>query len=96
MGVILYLIFSVAPKHGNSNIFVYLAICSLIGSLSVMSVKASLLDFRLPKHMKLQAALYQSTSYSAIDCGLIEVTAAGVSMVWCAGAWHSPQAYLSG
>ena len=52
MGVILYLIFSVAPKHGNSNIFVYLAICSLIGSLSVMSVKASLLDFRLPKHLK--------------------------------------------
>ena len=51
MGVILYLIFSVAPKHGNSNIFVYLAICSLIGSLSVMSVKASLLDFRLPEHM---------------------------------------------
>ena len=51
MGVILYLIFSVAPKHGNSNIFVYLAICSLIGSLSVMSVKASLLDIRLPKHM---------------------------------------------
>ena len=51
MGVILYLIFSVAPKHGNSNIFVYLAICSLIGSLSVMSVKASLLDFCLPKHM---------------------------------------------
>ena len=51
MGVILYLIFSVAPKHGNNNIFVYLAICSLIGSLSVMSVKASLLDFRLPKHV---------------------------------------------
>lgn len=51
VGVILYLIFSVAPKHGNSNIFVYLAICSLIGSLSVMSVKASLLDFRLPQHM---------------------------------------------
>ncbi len=37
--VILYLIVKVAPAHGNSNIFVYLAICSLIGSLSVMSVK---------------------------------------------------------
>lgn len=37
--VILYLIVRVAPAHGNSNIFVYLAICSLIGSLSVMSVK---------------------------------------------------------
>ena len=39
--VILYLIVSVAPTHGNSNIFVYLAICSLVGSLSVMSVKVS-------------------------------------------------------
>ncbi|KAK9916826.1 hypothetical protein WJX75_007477 [Coccomyxa subellipsoidea] len=38
--VILYLIFSVAPTYGNSNIFVYLAICSVVGSLSVMSVKA--------------------------------------------------------
>lgn len=37
--IILYLIVSVAPTHGNSNIFVYLGICSLIGSLSVMSVK---------------------------------------------------------
>ena len=37
--VILYLIVRVAPAHGNSNIFVYLGICSLIGSLSVMSVK---------------------------------------------------------
>ena len=41
LAVILYLIFSVVPRHGNSNIFVYLAICSLIGSLSVMSVKVS-------------------------------------------------------
>lgn len=39
--VILYLIVSVAPTHGNSNVFVYLAICSLVGSLSVMSVKVS-------------------------------------------------------
>jgi hypothetical protein len=39
--VILYLIVAVAPVHGNSNIFVYLAICSLVGSLSVMSVKVS-------------------------------------------------------
>ncbi|CAL8467064.1 g6600 [Coccomyxa elongata] len=38
--IILYLIVSVAPNHGNSNVFVYLAICSLVGSLSVMSVKA--------------------------------------------------------
>ncbi|KAG2446457.1 hypothetical protein HYH02_008449 [Chlamydomonas schloesseri] len=38
--VIIFLIFYVAPQHGTSSIFVYLAICSLAGSLSVMSCKA--------------------------------------------------------
>lgn len=38
--VIIFLIFYVAPQHGSSSIFVYLAICSLAGSLSVMSCKA--------------------------------------------------------
>ena len=33
------LIFFVAPKHGRSNIFVYLAVCSLVGSLNVMAAK---------------------------------------------------------
>lgn len=37
--VIIFLIFYVAPQHGTSSIFVYLAICSLAGSLSVMSCK---------------------------------------------------------
>lgn len=50
MAVILYLIFTVAPRHGNSNIFVYLAICSLIGSLSVMSVKVSSISVSLELH----------------------------------------------
>lgn len=36
---IVFLIFYVAPTHGATNIFVYLAICSLAGSLSVMSCK---------------------------------------------------------
>ena len=30
---IVYLIWYVAPVHGNTSIFVYLGICSLIGSL---------------------------------------------------------------
>ncbi|OTF77243.1 magnesium transporter NIPA2-like protein, partial [Euroglyphus maynei] len=29
-----------APRHGNSNVLVYILICSLIGSLSVISCKA--------------------------------------------------------
>ncbi|KAL7338735.1 magnesium transporter NIPA-domain-containing protein [Rhodotorula toruloides] len=35
----LYMIYKVAPKHGNKNPLVYLSICSLVGSISVMAVK---------------------------------------------------------
>ncbi|GAA6044020.1 hypothetical protein JCM8097_004304 [Rhodosporidiobolus ruineniae] len=35
----LYMIYAVAPKHGNSNPLVYISICSLVGSVSVMAVK---------------------------------------------------------
>ena len=39
VGVSVYLIFWLAPAYGQSNILVYIAICSLIGSLSVMGCK---------------------------------------------------------
>ena len=35
----LFLIFVAAPSHGTTNIFVYVGICSLAGSITVMSVK---------------------------------------------------------
>ncbi|XP_037104577.1 magnesium transporter NIPA2 [Syngnathus acus] len=37
--VVLLLILGVAPRHGQTNILVYISICSLIGSLSVSCVK---------------------------------------------------------
>uniref|UniRef100_A0A3Q2XWY5 NIPA magnesium transporter 2 n=2 Tax=Hippocampus comes TaxID=109280 RepID=A0A3Q2XWY5_HIPCM len=37
--VVLVLILAVAPRHGQTNILVYISICSLIGSLSVSCVK---------------------------------------------------------
>ncbi|VDN52280.1 unnamed protein product [Dracunculus medinensis] len=37
--VTLILVIYIAPRHGRSNILIYIAICSLIGSLSVLSVK---------------------------------------------------------
>jgi len=37
--VTLALIIYVAPRYGRSNILVFIAVCSLIGSLSVISVK---------------------------------------------------------
>lgn len=37
---LVYLIYFAGPKHGTTNIFVYLGICSTAGSLSVVSCKA--------------------------------------------------------
>lgn len=36
----LLLVFLVAPEFGTTNVFVYIAICSIVGSLSVVSCKA--------------------------------------------------------
>jgi len=35
----LIMIYVVAPKHGRSNPIVYVSICSLVGSVSVMAIK---------------------------------------------------------
>jgi magnesium transporter len=37
--VVMVLIVYAAPRYGHTNILVYIAVCSLIGSLSVISVK---------------------------------------------------------
>lgn len=39
IAIALVLIFYYGPRHGQTNILVYIAICSLIGSLSVMGCK---------------------------------------------------------
>lgn len=36
----LVMIYKVAPVHGRKNALIYLSICSTVGSISVMSVKA--------------------------------------------------------
>ncbi|KAH7144056.1 magnesium transporter NIPA-domain-containing protein [Dactylonectria macrodidyma] len=36
----LFMIYKVAPVHGKKNALIYLSICSTVGSISVMSVKA--------------------------------------------------------
>ncbi|XP_010521546.1 PREDICTED: probable magnesium transporter NIPA4 [Tarenaya hassleriana] len=38
--LVLILIFHYAPRYGQTNVLVFISICSLMGSLSVMSVKA--------------------------------------------------------
>ena len=43
----IYLVYVVAPQHGQTNILVYIAICSLIGSLTVMACKGLSIAIRL-------------------------------------------------
>ncbi len=37
------MIYRIAPKYGSKNPMVYLSICSLVGSVSVMSIKVGLM-----------------------------------------------------
>lgn len=59
VSVIIFLIFHVAPTHGTTNVFVYLAICSLAGSLTVMSCKVG--GHRILRRTVLQDLLYGHT-----------------------------------
>ncbi len=43
----IYLIYWVAPEHGSTNMLVYISICSLVGSISVMAAKAFGIALRL-------------------------------------------------
>lgn len=45
--VALLLIWATPPEWGTSNIFVYVGICSLMGSLSVVSCKVGALSLKL-------------------------------------------------
>ncbi|KAE8654397.1 putative magnesium transporter NIPA5 [Hibiscus syriacus] len=38
--VVFILVFHIVPQYGQTHIMVYIAVCSLVGSISVMSVKA--------------------------------------------------------
>ena len=47
IGLTVYLVFWVAPQYGQTNIMVYIGICSLIGSLSVMGCKGLSIAIKL-------------------------------------------------
>jgi len=58
-----------APVYGNSQILVYIGICSMIGSLSVMSCKALGVAIKLTFQGHNQL-LYPETGYCALVRGL--------------------------
>lgn len=63
--LVLVLIFHYVPQFGHSNVMVYIAICSLMGSLSVMSVKALGIAMKLTLQGQNQL-IYPQTSVFAM------------------------------
>ncbi|EEF35572.1 probable magnesium transporter NIPA4 isoform X1 [Ricinus communis] len=47
IGAVFIIIIRVIPQYGQSHVLVYIAVCSLVGSLSVMSVKALSIALKL-------------------------------------------------
>lgn len=64
LAVTLYLMTYVAPVHGTSSIYVYITICSLMGSLSVMSCKVCTLVYSAEWN-KLSVCLLQDREHQS-------------------------------
>ncbi|XVF58639.1 hypothetical protein PTKIN_Ptkin07bG0082000 [Pterospermum kingtungense] len=66
----LVLIFYCAPRYGQTNIMVYIGICSVIGSLTVMSIKAIGIAIQLTLEGRNQTKYFQTWIFAmvAITC----------------------------
>ncbi|KAI9173185.1 hypothetical protein H9P43_007316 [Blastocladiella emersonii ATCC 22665] len=72
-GISTWLIFKVAPVYGKQNMLVYIAICSLVGSISVMAVKAFGIALKLTFEGNNQLG-HVSTWFFAVVVGVSAVT----------------------
>ena len=68
VAAIVYLIYWAAPKHGTTNIFVYLGICSTAGSLSVISCKVCQVKQLQPVALAAARALHVSQPWRGVSC----------------------------
>ncbi|KAF7840171.1 putative magnesium transporter NIPA6 [Senna tora] len=75
VAVALLLILYCAPLYGQTNIFIYIGICSLMGSLTVMSVKAIGTAIKLTLEGINQAIYFQTWIFAmvAITCIIIQL-----------------------
>ena len=75
IGVAVYLIIWVAPVKGQSNILVYIAICSLIGSLSVVGCKGLSIAIKLTLsgHSQIQNPLSWFFAITVATCITIQM-----------------------
>ncbi|KAJ3188353.1 hypothetical protein HDU85_005504 [Gaertneriomyces sp. JEL0708] len=74
-GVSVYLIYKVAPKYGRKNMIVYIMICSLVGSVSVMACKGLGIALRLTASGSNQF-IYPSTyvfGLAVVGCAMVQM-----------------------
>ncbi|KAK2445122.1 putative magnesium transporter NIPA6 [Trifolium repens] len=70
IAVAFFLILYCAPRYGQTNIFIYVGICSIIGSLTVMSVKAIGIAIKLTLDGANQFVYFQTWIFTmvAVSC----------------------------
>ncbi|XP_073106536.1 probable magnesium transporter NIPA6 isoform X5 [Elaeis guineensis] len=75
VAVSLVLMLHCSPRYGQTNIMVYLGICSAIGSLTVMSIKAIGIAIKLTVEGINQAGYFQTWVFAmvAITCIIIQL-----------------------
>jgi drug/metabolite transporter (DMT)-like permease len=73
VAVSLFLMIYCAPRYGQMNIMVYVGICSVIGSLTVMSIKAVGIAIKLTIEGINQAGYFQTWLFAVISITCIAV-----------------------
>ncbi|XP_010256296.1 PREDICTED: probable magnesium transporter NIPA6 isoform X2 [Nelumbo nucifera] len=70
IAVVLVLMLHFVPRYGQTNILVYIGICSIIGSLTVMSIKAIGIAIKLTIEGTNQAGYFQTWVFAmvAVTC----------------------------
>ncbi|KAJ6744470.1 hypothetical protein OIU79_030742 [Salix purpurea] len=84
--IALVLILYFSPRYGQTNILVYIGICSVIGSLTVMSIKAIGIAIKLSLEGTNQAKYFQTWIFAmvAITCIITQLNYLNmVSIVIC-------------
>ncbi|KAL8166677.1 hypothetical protein V2J09_008176 [Rumex salicifolius] len=95
IAVALVLILYCVPRYGQTNILVYLSICSIIGSLTVMSIKALGIAIELTLEGTFQFKYFQSWVFVmvAITCIIIQLNYLNMALATFNTAVVSPIYY---
>ncbi|XP_057793476.1 probable magnesium transporter NIPA6 isoform X7 [Salvia miltiorrhiza] len=71
VAVVLVLVLYCEPRYGQTNIMVYIGVCSIIGSVTVMSIKAVGIAIKLTLEGYSQVAHFQSWIFAMVSASCI-------------------------